>query len=72
MRWVAIDDEVPGERVVTERKTIRELRRCAYQTIARWLLSGIEDECPEATDGVSEQQAVMEDDLPESERGWHS
>jgi len=72
MHWIATDDEVPELRVITERRTLRELRRCAYQTIARWLLSGIEDECPEATDGISEEMAVLDESSPTSERGWHS
>lgn len=72
MHWIATDDEVPEPRAITERRTLKELRRCAYQALARWLMADIEDECPEATDGISEEMAVMDDSLPPSERGWHS
>ena len=58
MRWVASDEEIPEERLVTEPRTIKELRRCAHTAIGRWLLSGLD--CPdyEATDGVSEEAAA--------------
>ena len=56
MRWVASDDEVPEERLVTEPRTILELRRCVHTAIGRWLLSGLDSpHNPEATDGVSEE-----------------
>ena len=68
MRWIAQDDEDSSERPVTEKRTLRELRRCAQIAIARWLLSGLD--CPDeaATDGVSEELAVLEGE----NAGWHS
>jgi hypothetical protein len=72
MRWISTDDEVPEERAVTERRTLKELRKCTYVAIQRWLVSGVDCPDEEATDGISEEQAVMEDGLPASEKGWHS
>ena len=72
MRWISTDDEVPEERAVTERRTLKELRKCTYVAIQRWLVSGVDCPDEEATDGISEEQAVMEDGLPVSEKGWHS
>jgi len=60
MHWTAIDEEITEPRNIEEPRTVKELRRCAWTAIARWLASGIDCPDDEATDGVSEMEAAME------------
>lgn len=59
MRFYSIDEETREVLRVTESRTVRECSRCAGIAIGRWLLSGLPLPDQDASDGVSEEEAVL-------------